>query len=81
MTPIATADTTRDTREIPLGLVMVGEIILHFAGRIAAARARFRTTRALMTLDDHALRDIGLTRSQIDSVEHDPRYGFRHIGL
>jgi uncharacterized protein YjiS (DUF1127 family) len=46
-----------------------------------AARARARTRRILSSLDDAALKDIGLTRGQIDAVERDPRYTPRFPGF
>jgi len=49
--------------------------------RMIAARARARTRRILSTLDDAALKDIGLTRGQIDAFEGDPRYAHRFPGF
>jgi uncharacterized protein YjiS (DUF1127 family) len=56
-------------------------ILLSFARWAAAARDRNRTHRILGRLDDFALKDIGLVRTQIDGVEHDPRYTLRSPGL
>ena len=42
--------------------------------RLASAYMRARTQRILSRLDDAALKDIGLVRSQIDGIEIDPRY-------
>jgi uncharacterized protein YjiS (DUF1127 family) len=53
----------------------------YFANRAAAARNRNRTRRILDRLDDASLKDIGLVRSQIDGVEHDPRYTRRLPGV
>jgi len=58
-----------------------GEMLLGFARWAIAARARARTRRILSTLDDAALKDIGLTRGQIDAVERDPRYTPRFPGF
>ena len=52
----------------------IGSAIAGIVRRIATAYARARTMQALNGLDDNALKDIGLTRSQIGSFEHDPRY-------
>ncbi|MCB1503773.1 MAG: DUF1127 domain-containing protein [Hyphomicrobiaceae bacterium] len=38
--------------------------------QVAHRRAVDRTMRALESLDDHGLKDIGLTRSQISSAAH-----------
>lgn len=46
-----------------------------------AAHTRARTRRSLSTLDDAALKDIGLTRGQIDAFEGDPRYTPRFPGF
>ena len=35
---------------------------------LAAAYAEHRTRRALLELDDHMLKDVGLSRSEIDRV-------------
>ncbi len=48
---------------------------------VIAARARARTRRILSKLDDASLKDIGLTRDQIDAVEHDSRYAPRFPGF
>ncbi len=48
--------------------------LLGFARRMMAANARVRTRRSLGGLSDHALKDIGLHRSQIDAIELHPRY-------
>lgn len=50
------------------------------AGAFSALGARWRRRRTMLTLaelDDHALRDIGLTRSQIGDLDVDPRYAPR----
>jgi len=52
----------------------VGAAILGIASRMIAAQRRAQTLRVLGNLDDAALKDIGLTRGQIDAVERDPRY-------
>jgi uncharacterized protein YjiS (DUF1127 family) len=52
----------------------IGGVVAGFVRRMAIARSRARTVRALNALDDHALRDIGLTRSEILAFEHDPRF-------
>ena len=82
MTSTAAVATDRpaypQTTETTTALGAVGAAILGIAGRVAAARARARTLRTLRSLDDYALKDIGLTRSQIASVEHDPRYEPRY---
>jgi uncharacterized protein YjiS (DUF1127 family) len=57
--------------------VTIGTLFLGLARRMTAAHARRRTERALSELDDAALKDIGLERSQIRALEHDPRYRMR----
>ncbi len=52
-----------------------------FARWVIAVRDRGRTMRVLSRLDDAALKDIGLTRGQIDAVERDPRYTPRFPGF
>jgi uncharacterized protein YjiS (DUF1127 family) len=56
-------------------------ILRRIAQWAAAARDRNRTRRVLGWLDDATLRDIGLVRTQIDGVEHDPRYIRRSSGV
>jgi uncharacterized protein YjiS (DUF1127 family) len=56
----------------------IGPAIAGLFRRMAIARARARTIRALSALDDHALRDIGLTRSAIRAFEDDPRFDPRY---
>jgi uncharacterized protein YjiS (DUF1127 family) len=56
----------------------IGSALLSAIQRAAAARARAHTRKVLGSLDDAALKDIGLVRNQIDCVEHDPRYGTRY---
>jgi uncharacterized protein YjiS (DUF1127 family) len=82
MTSIAAVATNRpghtqatDTTD---ALGTFGSLIVGMVRRIGAAHGRARTLRILKSLDDRALRDIGLTRSQIDSVEQDPRYRPRY---
>ena len=54
----------QETAERPIISGLFGQILQAFA-RMAAF---YRTRHALMQLDDHALSDIGLHRSQIDGV-------------
>jgi uncharacterized protein YjiS (DUF1127 family) len=49
--------------------------------RLLAARNRARTRRILSGLDDAMLKDIGVTRGEIDAVERDPRYEPKFPGL
>jgi uncharacterized protein YjiS (DUF1127 family) len=58
----------------------VGLMIMRVANRLLAAQNRARTRRILSGLDDASLRDIGLSRGQIDAVERDPRYVSRFPG-
>lgn len=52
----------------------LGAAFYGFVRAVRMSRARSRTLRVLEGLDDAALKDIGLDRSQIPGVEHDPRY-------
>lgn len=52
----------------------MGTAALNVTGRVIAARRRGRTMRILSGLDDAALKDIGISRSQIDAIERDTRY-------
>lgn len=45
-----------------------------FARWAAASYGRARTQRILARLDDAALKDIGLVRSEIDGIDRDARY-------
>jgi uncharacterized protein YjiS (DUF1127 family) len=58
-------------------LKSAGSAVAAIVRRMAEARARARTMRILRSLDDHALRDIGLARSRIDTIEQDFRYAPR----
>lgn len=60
---------------------VIRTLLLGAIRRVAAARARARTRKVLRSLDDYALKDIGLVRDQIDCVEHDPRYGTRFVRI
>jgi uncharacterized protein YjiS (DUF1127 family) len=55
-----------------------GSVIRQLLRLADAALARSRTMRALGALDDQALKDIGLRRSQIEFAHHDPRYSARY---
>ena len=57
--------------------VSLSSLFLGLVRAMTAAQARRRTQRALSELDDAALKDIGLERSQIRALEHDPRYRVR----
>ncbi len=59
----------------------IGSAMRSIINRAVAAQQRARTTRMLSGLDDAALKDIGLTRGQIDAVERDPRYAPRFPGF
>ncbi len=63
-------------RESPGATVLNGLRLaaLALGRRAAAAYIQARTQRILSRLDDAALKDIGLVRSQIDGIEIDPRY-------
>jgi uncharacterized protein YjiS (DUF1127 family) len=58
-----------------------GGAMYDFGAHIVAARFRARTKRILSGLDDAALKDIGLTRGQIDAVERDPRFVAKFPGF
>jgi uncharacterized protein YjiS (DUF1127 family) len=59
----------------------IGSVMLSIFNRAVAARQRARTMQMLSGLDDASLKDIGLTRGQIDAVERDPRYSPRFPGF
>ena len=61
-----------------VALRRLGSVILQLVRLADAALARSRTMRALGALDDQALKDIGLRRSQIEFAHHDPRYSARY---
>ena len=72
MHTIFVAQRTHKTARVPrngLRLAVHG-----LASWATAVRNRHRTRRILGRLDDAALKDVGLGRSQIDGVESDPRY-------
>jgi uncharacterized protein YjiS (DUF1127 family) len=58
-------------------LKSAGSAVAGIVRRMTEARARARTRRILRSLDDHALRDIGLARSHIETIEQDFRYSPR----
>ncbi len=58
-----------------------GFMVHGFVRRVTAAYAAARTRRILSRLDDYSLKDIGLSRGQIDAVERDPRYTPRFPGF
>jgi len=62
---------TRPTASARLGCRQLGHLVQ--AGMIDAIRRRIRRhagEQAMMQLDDHLLRDIGLTRLQVDAAAH-----------
>ena len=61
-----------------VALRRLGSVILQLIRLVDAARARARTARALGALDDQALKDLGLSRPQIEFAHHDPRYSARY---
>jgi uncharacterized protein YjiS (DUF1127 family) len=78
------AFTVSERRRNPPTVVLLQglrPILLGFARWVAAARDRNRTHRILGRLDDAMLKDIGLVRTQIEGVEHDPRYTRRSSGV
>lgn len=50
------------------GLRALGRRIRAFAGLLAAWRRHVRTRAILATLDDRTLKDVGLTRADIENV-------------
>ncbi len=56
-------------------------MIRAIVGRAMTAYAVARTRRILSGLDDESLKDIGLSRGQIDAVERDSRYTPRFPGF
>jgi uncharacterized protein YjiS (DUF1127 family) len=73
-----------DDRRAPATAALFGcaaDAFFGFARWVIAVRARAHTARILSRLDDAALKDIGLTRGQIDAVERDPRYTPRFPGF
>ena len=76
MTSTAAMATQRPTRpqasEAEAVLKSAGSAISAIVRRMAEARARARTRRILQSLDDTALKDIGIVRSRIDTIELGP---------
>jgi uncharacterized protein YjiS (DUF1127 family) len=60
-----TAEARYPTTPRAAGAPWAGRILARFVRVIASERRIRRDTRQLMTMSDHMLKDIGLTRSQI----------------
>jgi uncharacterized protein YjiS (DUF1127 family) len=55
----------------------VASSIAAIFARMAAMYMRRRTMRALLAMNDRELRDIGLSRGEIGTIEQHPRYSPR----
>lgn len=72
---------TTETAVVTAALRTIGSALQGFVRWLDAAHTRSRSMRALSRLDDYALKDIGLHRSQIDSIDSNPRYVARYTHI
>ena len=76
MTMISSAAGQPASRSTPAGLA---HLLGRWANGIVVYWARREAIKTLRQMDDRALRDIGIARSQIDAAVHgvvDPTFGY-----